>query len=136
MSDVVRKASFGVGQYGLRAYSPGQVEDCRALNAENVIPWQLEIPKRQQWIKEWSSDSFGRNTAEHDLYGMSLIVRWATQRKSGEVSDSLESEQTEGRLIRVDRSSDSSNVEVPEGAQEQSRHMAPKEIEWRGLAGR
>ena len=28
MSDVVRKASFGVGQHGVRACSPGQVEDC------------------------------------------------------------------------------------------------------------
>ena len=106
------------------------------MNAENGIPWHVEIPKSQQWIKEWSSDSFDRKTGEHDLYGMSLIVRSATQRKSGEVSDSLESEQTEGRLIRVDWSSDSSIVEVPEGAQEQSWHMAPKEIEWRGLAGR
>ena len=103
---------------------------------ENGIPWQVEIPKRQQWIKEWSSDSFDRKTAEHDLYGMSLIVRWATQRKYGEVSDSLESEQTEGGLISVDWSSDSSIVEVPEGAQEQSRHMAPKEILWRGPVGR
>ena len=107
MSDVVRKASFGVGQHGVRACTPGQVEDCRAMSAENGIPWQVEIPKRQQWIKEWSSDSFGRKTAEHDLYGMSPIVRSATQRKYGEVSDSLESEQTEGRLIRVDWSSDS-----------------------------
>ena len=58
---------------------------------------------------------------------MSLNARRATQRKSGEVSDSLESGQTEGGLIRVDWSSDSSIVEVPEGAQEQCRHMAPKQ---------
>ena len=67
---------------------------------------------------------------------MSLNVRWATQRKSGEVSDSSESGQTEGGLIRVDWSSDSSIVEVPEGAQEQWSHMVPKEREWRGPAAR
>ena len=41
MSDVVRKASLGRW-----ACTPGQVEDCRAMNAENGIPWQVEIPKR------------------------------------------------------------------------------------------
>ena len=100
------------------------------MNGESGFPWPVEIPIRQRWVKEWSSDCVDRKTAVLDLYVMCKRMVDDMHRKYGEANDSLESEQAEDGLIRVDMSSDSSSMEVAEDAQEQNRLVSPKEIRW------
>ena len=74
------------------------------------------------------SDGLDRKTSQNDLYGVSKRMVDDMHRKYGEVDDSLESEQADGGLRRVDLTSDASSMDVQEDAQEQRRHVSQKEI--------
>ena len=112
-------------QQGVRASTLGQVADCREMTADSGFFWLAELPNRQRRAKECGSDGFDRKTADRDLYAMSKRMLNDMQRNYGELSDSLESEQAEDGLIRVDPRSDSRSMDVPEDAEERSMSMSP-----------
>ena len=127
-----RRCDLGVKPHGVKACTLGQVAECREMNGESVFPWPGDTPNRQRWVNEGSSYSVDRKTAEHDLCAVSMRLVDDMHRKCGAANGSLESEQAEDGLIRVDLSSDSRSMEVPEDAQEQSRPVSPREQRWEG----
>ena len=80
----------------------GQVAECRGMNGESGLPWPVEIRNCQRRVREWSTDSVDRKTVEHDLHTKSERMVDDMHRTYGEVNDSLEREQTEGGLERID----------------------------------